>query len=381
MFYVTNRVKRDFLATCESITHGALRIRTPEGHVHDFGSGALQGEMQINDWSVVTAAATRGDIGLGQAYVKGLWDSPSIKDVAEVGLRNLHHFHSYAHAGFFHSLKYSVADRLLRPSGLLKGAKGQSIGNEFFQLWLDDGMSYSAALYSDDISDLAGAQTNKNDRILGRLSDGDRLLEVGCAWGGFTEMAAEHGHEVTALTQSPGQKGYTDARLDGRAEVMRGDHRSTQGQFDNIVSIEALERLGPREWPAFFASLKNRLAEGGRIMLQSIVVPDDNLSRYLRSSDFFRQAMVPGGAALSRREISRQAGLAGLRMVDDFAFGLSYARTCSDWQTRLEAKTPRLNRMGFDDTFLRGWRYHLGAGSAAFAAGRADVVQVELAHA
>ncbi len=94
MFYVTNRVKRDFLTTCETITEGALRIRTPEGHVHDFGSGDLQGEMQINDWSVVTAAATRGDIGLGQAYVDGLWDSPSIQTVAEVGLRNVHHGHA-----------------------------------------------------------------------------------------------------------------------------------------------------------------------------------------------------------------------------------------------------------------------------------------------
>lgn len=381
MFYVTNRVKRDFLATCETITHGALRIRTPEGHVHDFGSGDLQGEMQINDWSVVTAAATRGDIGLGQAYVDGLWDSPSVRDVAEVGLRNLHHFHAYAHAGLFHSLKYTVADRLLRPSGLLKSSASKGIGNEFYQLWLDEGMSYSSALFEEHETDLSKAQNRKNDRILDRLSEGDRMLELGCGWGGFTEEAAEHGHNVTALTASPGQKGYTDARLDGRANVVHGDHRSLQGQFDNIVSIETLERLGPRQWPAFFAALRERLAQGGRIVLQTIVVPDDALSRYLKTSDFVRQTIMPGAAALSRAEIARQAGLAGLKMVDDYAFGLSYARTCSDWQARMEANTPRLNRMGFDNTFLRSWRYHLGAGAAAFAAGRADVVQVELTHA
>jgi len=381
MFYVTNRVKRDFLATCETISHGALRIRTPEGHVHDFGTGALQGEMQINDWSVITAAATRGDIGLGQAYVDGLWDSPSIRDVAEVGLRNLHHFHAYAHAGALHSLKYTIADRLLRPSGLLSSPASTSVGNEFYQLWLDDGMSYSSALFEDSSADLSKAQSRKNNRILDRLSKGDRLLELGCGWGGFTEMAAEQGHNVTALTRSAGQKGYTDARLDGRAKVIRGDHRSVSGQFDNIVAIETLERLGPRQWPAFFASLRDRLAVGGRIVLQTIVVPDDTLSRYLRSSDFVRQSIMPGAAALSRAEIARQAGLAGLKLVDDYSFGLSYARTCSDWQARMEAKTPRLNRMGFDDSFLRSWRYHLGSGAAAFAAGRANVVQVELAHA
>lgn len=381
MFYVTNRVRRDFLATCETISEGALRIRTPEGHVHDFGSGDLQGEMQINDWSVVTAAATRGDIGLGQAYVDGLWDSPSIQDVAEVGLRNLHHFHAYAHAGVFHAMKYTVADRLLRPSGLLSSVGSSGVGNEFYQLWLDEGMSYSSALFEEGDTNLSKAQGRKNDRILDRLSEGDRMLELGCGWGGFTEMAAEHGHNVTALTHSAGQKGYTDARLDGRAEVIRGDHRNLSGQFDNIVSIETLERLGPRQWPAFFAALRDRLADGGRIILQTIVVPDDALSRYLRSSDFVRQTIMPGAAALSRAEIARQAGRAGLKMVDDYAFGLSYARTCSEWQARMETKSYRLNQMGFGDTFLRGWRYHLGAGAAAFATSRANVVQVELTHA
>ncbi|MGR3712358.1 MAG: class I SAM-dependent methyltransferase [Shimia sp.] len=382
MFYVTNRVKRDFLATCETITQGALRLRTPEGDVHDFGSGDLQGEMQFNDWSVVTAAASRGDIGLGQAYVDGLWDSPSIRDVAEVGLRNLHHFQSYAHAGFWHSFKYNMADRLMRPSGLFAAPNGPDIGNEFFQLWLDDGMSYSSALFdeTDADMDLSKAQSAKNSRILSQLSGGARVLELGCGWGGFTEQAADQGREVTALTRSAGQKGYTDARLDGRAEVLRGDHQSLQGQFDNIVSIETLERLGPRQWPAFFAALREQLANGGRIVLQTIVVPDDTLSRYLRSPDFFRQNLAPGAAALSRAEIARQAGLAGLRMVDDYAFGLSYARTCSHWQNRLETRSPRLNRMGFDDQFLRSWRYHLGAGAAAFASKRADVVQVALTH-
>ncbi len=267
MSFLTNRVKRDFLETCARIEHGTLRLRTPEGEVYDFGSGHPAAEMLIRDWSVVTAIASRGDVGLGETYVAGLWDTHSIESLAEVALRNYDRFAGYAYAGFWVGLKFRFVDRLMRANSLRGASRNirahYDVGNEFYQLWLDEGMTYSSALYAAGDDDLEHAQNRKYDRILDRVRDAERILEIGCGWGGFAERAAGRGQHVTGLTISPSQKGYADARLDGRAEIRLQDYRATGGTFDSIVSIEMIEAVGQRYWPAYFATLKARLSDGG----------------------------------------------------------------------------------------------------------------------
>lgn len=385
MQFITNRVKRDFLDTCAQITTGSLRIRTPEGEVHDFGAGLPAAEMQIHDWSTVTACAARGDIGLGETYVAGLWDTPSISDLTEVALRNLDQFSGYAYAGFWNAVKFRVVDRLIRANSLRGAARNirahYDVGNEFYQLWLDPGMTYSSALFEQGDNDLYRAQTRKYDRILNRLSEGEKLLELGCGWGGFAERAAESGRDVTGLTLSLSQQGYADARLDGRAEIRLQDYRRTEGRFDNIVSIEMIEAVGERYWPVYFAKLKALLAQQGRAVLQLITVQDDYFDTYRKGSDYIRQHTFPGGMLLSDRVITRQAEAAGLSVRDRFSFGQDYARTLAIWQSRLEAKADRILTLGHDEAFLRSWRYYLGICSASFLTGQTNVMQVELAHA
>ena len=385
MFFLTKRVKRDFLDTCARITTGSLRLRTPEGEVHDFGQGSPAAEMQIHDWSVVTAIAAKGDIGLGETYVAGLWETPSIADLAEVALRNADQLQVYTYAGFWHGLKFTVLDRLIRANSQRGAARNirahYDVGNEFYQLWLDDGMTYSSAMFTPNDSDLGRAQNRKYDRILDRINDAERVLEIGCGWGGFAERATEAGHSVTGLTISPSQKGYAEARLDGRAEIHLQDYRQSTGKFDSIVSIEMIEAVGQKYWPTYFATLKARLAEGGRVMLQAITVPDDYFETYRRSSDFIRQHTFPGGMLLSGGMISQQARKAGLTVTDSHSFGADYSRTCAIWDANLQQKSSRIKRLGYDDSFLRGWRYYLGVCTASFAVGRTDVVQVELTHA
>lgn len=384
MLFLTNRVKRDFLETCAQIRVGSLRLHTPEGEIVDFGTGAPAAEMQIYDWSVVTAIAARGDIGLGETYVAGLWDTGSIRDLTEMALRNLDQFRGYAYAGFWNTLKYRVVNRLMRansPRGAARNIRAHyDVGNEFYQLWLDDSMTYSSALFAGDQTDLATAQAQKYDRILNRLK-GERVLEIGCGWGGFAERAAEAGHTVTGLTISPSQKGYADARLDGRAEIRLQDYRKTQGRFDHIVSIEMIEAVGETYWPTYFATLKARLNEGGRAMVQAITVPDSYFATYRKSADYIRQHTFPGGMLLSDRVIREQASKAGLSVTDHFAFGADYARTCALWDQRLSAQRERVKRLGYSEEFLRSWRFYLGICAASFAAGQTDVVQVELRHA
>jgi cyclopropane-fatty-acyl-phospholipid synthase len=385
MLFLTNRVKREFIDTCAQITRGSLRLRTPEGEVHDFGAGSPQAEFQLHDWSVVATIAARGDIGLGEAYVAGLWDTPSVEDLTTIVLLNFDAFEGYAYAGVLQTLKFRVVDRLMRKNSVAGAARNirthYDVGNEFYQLWLDDGMTYSSAIFAPGDDGLETAQARKNDRILDRLHDAERVLEIGCGWGGFAERAADRGHSLTGLTISPSQKGYADARLDGRAKINLQDYRHSTGTYDGLVSIEMIEAVGEAYWPTYFATIKSRLAEHGRAMVQAITVKDANFETYRKTSDYIRQYTFPGGMLLSNKVIAEQARKAGLRVVDSYAFGADYARTCATWDARLNARSAQIMKLGYDQAFLRNWRYYLGICAASFATGDTDVVQVELAHA
>lgn len=385
MLFLSKRVKHEFLETCAQIEHGSLRLRTPEGDAIDFGQGSPAAEMQINDWSVVTAIASRGDIGLGETYVAGLWDTPSISDLTTVALKNFDKFQGYAYAGFWSTLKFRVVNRLLRSNSLSGASRNirahYDVGNEFYQLWLDEGMTYSSAMFTPDDHDLTRAQNRKYDSILNRLGHGETVLEIGCGWGGFAERAADVGRQVTGLTISPNQKGYADARLDGRAEVLLLDYRKSTGKFDNIVSIEMIEAVGQEYWPTYFATLKSRLAGQGKAVLQAITVPDTYFDIYSRSSDYIRQYTFPGGMLLSDAVISDHAQRAGLKVQNSHAFGQDYSRTCTIWNDRLEQSSNRIQRLGYDESFMRNWRFYLGICAASFAERQTDVVQIELSHA
>ena len=384
MLMMTKRGKHEFLDSCQRIQTGSLRLRTPEGEIHDFGSGGLQAELQLNDWSVVTAVAARGEVGLGEAYVAGLWDTPSIVDFSTVALKNLDHLGNNASGNFWNGLKMRLFDRALRRNSR-KGSQRNirahyDVGNEFYQLWLDPGMTYSSALFLPGDHDLQRGQNRKHDRILDRLTWGERVLDIGCGWGGFAKRAADAGRHVTGLTISPSQKGFADARLDGRGEVRLQDYRDCGGTYDNIVSIEMIEAVGQRYWPIYFATVKACLAKDGCAIVQAITDPDEVFDTYRNSADFIRQYTFPGGMLLSGAMIADQAKTAGLAVRDSFAFGQDYARTCSIWSDRLQSAEARIRKLGYGDAFLRTWRYYLDICTATFATGRTDVVQVELAH-
>ncbi|MFC2967600.1 class I SAM-dependent methyltransferase [Acidimangrovimonas pyrenivorans] len=385
MPFASRRLKRDFLDACAGLSRGRLRLITPEGARHDFGDAGPEAELKLHDWSVASAVAARGDIGLGEAYVAGLWDSSSVEDVATVALRNLDRLGTTATPRPLQRLRLGAVDRVLRANSRRGAARNirahYDVGNEFYQLWLDRGMSYSSGLYAPDDSDLERAQWRKYDRILDRIGTAEQVLEIGCGWGGFAERAAEQGRQVTGITISPSQKGYADARLDGRAEIRLQDYRDSSGKFDAVVSIEMVEAVGARYWPTYFATLRDRLVPGGRAVLQAITVPDAHFAGYRRRSDFIRHYTFPGGMLLSDATVAAQARRAGLSLRDSFAFGADYARTCRDWGRRLEKAAPRIRALGHGESFLRTWRYYLGICAASFATGRADVVQVELARA
>lgn len=383
---VTEQMKRRFLDRLQHIHGARLMLRTPEGVVHNFGSDGPETDLVIRDWSVLPALALRGDVGLGESWVRGLWHTSCLETLLTMALRNLDQLSAYAQPGMLARLRMLASDRVLRANSRQGSSRNirahYDVGNEFYQLWLDPGMTYSSALFEGDgDTDLERAQARKNDRILSRLAPGDSLLEIGCGWGSFAERAANGGRQVTGLTLSPSQQGYADARLDGQAEIRMLDYRDATGRYDNIVSIEMIEAVGERYWPVYFATLKARLAPCGHAVLQAITVPDAEFPRYRGRSDFIRRHTFPGGMLVCNAALAREAERAGLRIRESFAFGAHYARTCRIWEQRMMQEQPRLQRLGYDASFLRSWQFYLSGCAATFSTGRTDVVQVQLEHA
>lgn len=385
MRFTNKALKSNFLSTCERLREGQLTLRTPEGERYHFGTSGPEAEMVIRDWSAVSAMAAHGQVGLGETYVQGMWDTPSVEGLMALAMNNRDHLGAYDQASPFHKAKFRLVDTVMRANsrrGSRKNIRSHyDVGNEFYALWLDDGMTYSSGLFDDGDNDLARAQTRKNDRALSRLGDGERVLEIGCGWGGFAEHASQEGRDVTGVTISRNQHSYAECRLDGRADIQLRDYRDIDGKYDNIVSIEMIEAVGTRYWPSYFSTLKRSLAEGGRVMLQAITVKDSFFETYKTSSDYIRQYVFPGGMLLSDSVIAKQANDAGLAVRDNFAFGQDYAQTCRIWAERLSAQKRRISEMGYSESFFRNWQYYLEICAASFVVGHTNVVQVELAHA
>jgi cyclopropane-fatty-acyl-phospholipid synthase len=262
------------------------------------------------------------------------------------------------------------------------------LGNEFYRLWLDPSMAYSSAWFEGDPSrPLTEAQEAKVRRALREcgLRPGDRLLEIGCGWGGLAEVATtEFDAHVTGVTLSTEQLDYAQDRLAAlersqQADLRLQDYRDIDdGPFDAICSIEMFEAVGREYWDGYFATLARQLKPGGRACIQSITIRDDLFDRYVRGTDFIQQYIFPGGLLPSPSEFRAHARKAGLEVVNELAFGADYAETLRRWRERFLAEDTRVRKLGFDTRFMRIWEFYLAYCEAAFAMGNTDVIQFTL---
>jgi cyclopropane-fatty-acyl-phospholipid synthase len=341
--------------------------------------------LHVHDEALFGRVLARGDIGLAEAYLDGQWDSPDITGLLALLARN----RDVLAQAIYGSWRPLLAARLRHSFNRNSRAGSKrnimahyDLGNDFYRLWLDPSMSYSAAIYREqDDGSLLAAQHAKYRRILDRLGAraGQRVLEIGCGWGGFAELAVREGLELTGLTLSPAQLDWARQRVP-QADLRLQDYRDTSERFDHLVSIEMFEAVGERWWPAYFATVARALKPGGRAVIQSITLRDDLFAAYRRGTDFIQQYIFPGGMLPSPSAFRRTAERQGLRVTDEFAFGRDYARTLAEWRAAFEAHWPRIAPLGFDETFRRLWRLYLGYCEAGFLAGNIDVVQFELAH-
>lgn len=376
-----------FLRALERIEHGSLRLKTPDGKVHTFSGSkpGAQANMDLNDWRTIGALMRHGDIGLAQTYRDGWWDSLDCAELFLFGMENQACLDTYIQG----NLLGRIASRLsyFFTRNTVHGSKKNihahyDLGNDFYALWLDATMTYSSGLFSHGARNLHDAQIQKYDRILERLNTSGSLLEIGCGWGGFAERALHTGdYGFKGLTISNAQHAFASNRVGHNAAIALEDYRHQKGRYDQIVSIEMFEAVGEKFWPVYFSKLKSLLADKGKAVIQTITISDSDFHRYRTSGDAIRTFIFPGGMLPSPEIFKRESLKAGLRVNDEFAFGQDYALTLSHWLENFEAKIEDVRAMGFDDKFVRMWRFYLTWCIAAFKHGRTDVVQWELQHA
>jgi len=380
-------IEKSWRKAIGSLEHGTLEFISPTGEV-TICKGAHPGpsaRFHIHEWDVLRRIMARGDIGLGEEYIAGAWDTNSVENLVALFLLNLDHFDDFSDGNLINRIGFVIHNAFVRRNSIKGSSRNikdhYDVGNDFYSLWLDPSMTYSSALYN-GTGDLYRAQQNKYERILSKFREKKAsVLEIGCGWGGFAERAAADDHHVTGLTISPAQHKFATNRLKGSADIKLEDYRLTKGTFDNIVSIEMFEAVGEHYWPQYFATVAQRLKRGGRAVIQTITIQDELFAGYRTRSDFIRHYVFPGGMLPSLQRFREEAEKAGLKFAGAFGFGKDYARTLREWLVRMQAQEPAIKALGHDQQFLRNWEFYLGICAATFEVARTDVVQVELVNA
>ena len=380
---------RAVFALLGRMRHGRLSVTLPGGSQRSFGAGEPRVSVRLANWNVFGASLARGDIGFAESYIAGDWETDSLADLMRLMLANRDVVERAIYGRWWGQIAYRLRHLLnfnSRAGSRRNIHAHYDLGNPFYEVWLDPGMTYSSALYGNEPArSLADAQTAKYRRILDELAlpAGARVLEIGCGWGGFAELAARDGLHVTGLTLSTEQLAWARSRLDAaglgaRADLRLQDYRDEHGRYDAIVSIEMFEAVGERYWAGWFDTLRRCLKPGGRAVVQTITIDDALFERYRRGTDFIQQYVFPGGMLPSPAVFGRAAGAAGMALERRFAFGPDYARTLREWHAAFLDGLPRITAQGFDTRFARTWSFYLAYCEAGFAQGATDVIQFTL---
>ncbi len=375
--------------------YGRLELRLPDGAMLAVGDPARGGiaRAEIHDDRAFTRMLVGGSTGAGEAYMDGLWSSPDLRAVLSGALANARRVRLDAAM----SLPRRICDlwRHARRRNTRSGSQQNiqahyDLGNEFFRLFLDESLAYSCAIW-DGCEDLGAAQQAKFEVVCRKLAlrPGDRVLEIGCGWGGFAMYAAQTtGCQVVGITVSSEQHRLASQRvaaagLDERVRIIYSDYRDVQGTFDKVVSIEMFEAVGREYWDGFFATCARVLRPGGTMLLQTIGIQDEDAGAGLRASGWISKYIFPGGvlpAVVEIRESVRRGGQAlAVRAIDEI--GPHYVRTLDEWRHRFWRAEARVRALGFDDRFIRMWDFYLASCASSFETNTIRDVQVLIERA
>jgi len=372
------------------IKKGHLILTNYDDEKYLFGdpSQKLKVKIKINKPGLTYQIVKSGSTGLAEAYMRGDFETDDLTNLIELTAKNIKLVYKFSGL-----LDFSLFNKI--KNFLLKNNKSRSkkniskhydLGNEFFSLWLDPTLTYSSAIFDQKDNDLEKAQINKYKKLveLIRPKSGNKILEIGCGWGGFAEYVGKnHDVKLDCITISKKQFEYASNRifkngLNEKINIQFKDYRDVKQKYNSIASIEMIEAVGQNYLENYFKSIKTNLVRDGSAAIQAITIDDNLFDRYKTKEDFIQKYIFPGGFLPSKKKLYDLSQNNGLAINQYNSYGLHYSNTLKIWRDEFFKKWEEISKQGFDNKFKRMWHFYLSYCEAGFKSKNIDLIQFSL---
>ena len=372
------------------IKHGFLEIQNHDNKIYKFGneSELLRAKIKINKPGLTLQIIKSGSVGLAEAYMRNEFETDNLTNLIEITAKNIKLVYKFS--GIF---DLSMINKL--KSIFIKNNKSRSkkniskhydLGNDFFSLWLDPSLTYSSAIFEKQKDDLFSAQLNKYKKLteLIKPNVGNKILEIGCGWGGFAEYVGKnYDVKLDCITISKEQFEFSKKRifengLNEKVNIFLKDYRDVKDKYDSIASIEMIEAVGQNYLVNYFKSIKKNLSENGRAAIQAITIDDSLFDRYKTKEDFIQKYIFPGGFLPSKKKLYDLSSSNGLEIKKYESYGSHYSSTLKIWRDEFLKKWEEISKHGFDNKFKRMWHFYLSYCEAGFKSKNIDLIQFSM---
>ena len=383
--FVLNKLK--------SIKKGNLKLINYDGQVYHFGDleEPFSADIKIINPNFYLNIILGGSSAFGEAHINKDFYSTNLTNLIELTAKNIKLIYSFSGSIKLQTIK-NILKRIFasntKSNSLKYISKHYDLGNEFFSNWLDKTLTYSSAIYKNENDDLETAQKNKYQKLIDLLDikDGNKILEIGCGWGGFSEYLAKRSDVIIdCITISKKQYDYTKKRifknnLNNKVNVMFLDYRDLKDKYDKIASIEMIEAVGEKYLDQYFRIIKNSLRSNGHAAIQSITIKDSLFERYKAEEDFIQKYIFPGGFLPSQEYIKKLAEKNQLVLEKINSYSDDYAKTLLTWKNNFFKTWSNISPLGFDEYFKRMWEFYLSYCEAGFKAKNIDLIQFSMSN-
>ena len=372
------------------IKKGHLILTNYDDEKYLFGdpSQKLKVKIKINKPGLTYQIVKSGSTGLAEAYMRGDFETDDLTNLIELTAKNIKLVYKFSGL-----LDFSIFNKI--KNFLLKNNKSRSkkniskhydLGNEFFSLWLDPTLTYSSAIFDQKDNDLEKAQINKYKKLVELIKpkSGNKILEIGCGWGGFAEYVGKnHDVKLDCITISKKQFEYASNRifkngLNEKINIQFKDYRDVKQKYNSIASIEMIEAVGQNYLENFFKTIKTNLVSEGSAAIQAITIDDNLFDRYKTKEDFIQKYIFPGGFLPSKKKLYDLSQNNGLAINQYNSYGLHYSNTLKIWRDEFFKKWEEISKQGFDNKFKRMWHFYLSYCEAGFKSKNIDLIQFSL---
>ena len=376
--------------TLRDIEHGYLEITKYNGELLKFGNpnSPLKSVLKIKKPNFTFNLIKGGSVGFAESYMRDEFETDNLSNLIEITARNIKIIYKFSGLLDFPMVNYVKNIFIKNTRGRSKDniSKHYDLGNEFFALWLDKTLTYSSAIFDERNKDLSNAQNNKYQKLIDLIkpNNGDKILEIGCGWGGFAEyLGKKYDVKLDCITISKKQFEYAKKRihecgLNEKVNIEIKDYRDLKNKYNSIASIEMIEAVGQNYLESYFKTIKDNLSDDGRAAIQAITIDDNMFDRYKNKTDFIQKYIFPGGFLPSKNIINKYVSENNLAIKSYDSYADHYSDTLAIWRNEFNKKWDLIKKQGFDLTFKRMWEFYLFYCEAGFKSKNIDLIQFSL---